>query len=247
MRKTACGALLLLGAWALSTTGARADDFGFGVSITNEGRKNFFLAASTHFKVPGTTVGLCVKKGIRDEEFPVVCYLATRARVKPEALVKLRLEGKSWAQITIGLGLGAEIYHVPIKVAARPPYGNAYGHFKKCPRNAWNKLVLPDADIINLVNLRFASAHYGLAPEKVIELRAGGKDFLAVHAVGKQHQVEKALKGQGEKHRERVKTRARKGHRGSGGDGSGKGEGEGSGKGGGKGGGGGGRGGKGKK
>jgi len=131
MRKTTLGALLLLGAWVIPAAGARADDFGFGISISNEGRKNFFLAASTHFKMPGTTVGLCVKKGIPDEEFPVVCYLATRARVKPEALIKLRLQGRSWADITIGLGLGAEIFYVPIKVAAGPPYGNAYGHFKK--------------------------------------------------------------------------------------------------------------------
>ena len=46
---------------------------------------------------------------------------------------------------------------------------------------AW-KTVLSDDDIVNLVELRFLSEHYHLPPERIIELRSRGRNFVAIHA-----------------------------------------------------------------
>jgi hypothetical protein len=40
---------------------------------------------------------------------------------------------------------------------------------------------LADADIVNMVNLRFASEYYHRAPEEVIRLRAGGHNYAYIH------------------------------------------------------------------
>jgi hypothetical protein len=84
--------------------------------------------------------------------------------------------------ITLRYGLSPEIYYVPVKVAkVGPPYGRAYGYYKTHPRHEWKKVVLPDDDVVNLVNLKFASDYYGYAPERVMQLRGEGQNFVAIH------------------------------------------------------------------
>jgi hypothetical protein len=80
------------------------------------------------------------------------------------------------------LGLGPEIYYVPVTVVSGPPYGRALGHYKKKHRKQWSTIVLSDADVVNLVELRFLSEHHRVAPERIIELRGGNRDFVAIHA-----------------------------------------------------------------
>ena len=41
--------------------------------------------------------------------------------------------------------------------------------------------MLSDEDIINLVNLKLMSEHYGVPPEKIIKMRSGGKEFVSIN------------------------------------------------------------------
>jgi hypothetical protein len=36
--------------------------------------------------------------------------------------------------------------------------------------------------VVNLVELRFLSEHYHVAPERIIEMRGHDRDFVAIHA-----------------------------------------------------------------
>jgi hypothetical protein len=74
------------------------------------------------------------------------------------------------------------VYYVPVAVESGPPYGRALGHYKKKHRKQWSTIVLTDADVVNLVELRFLSEHYRVAPERIIELRGKNSDFVAIHA-----------------------------------------------------------------
>src|SRR4030042_32287 len=78
---------------------------------------------------------------------------------------------------------GPEIFYVPVRetVVIGPPYGKAYGYYKKKPKKQWRTIDLSDADVVNLVNLRFVSDHYKYGPEKVMKLREGGKNFVAIN------------------------------------------------------------------
>ena len=80
-----------------------------------------------------------------------------------------------------GSASGPEVYYVPVAVAPGPPYGRALGHYKKKHRKQWRTIVLNDADVVNLVELRFLSEHYHVAPERIIELRGSDRDFVAIH------------------------------------------------------------------
>jgi hypothetical protein len=141
---------------------------------------DFHLAVSNYYHVPEREVIVVRDRRVRDEEIPVVFFVAQRARVAPATIVDLRLRGLSWWDISVRYHLGADVYYVPVSASPGPPYGKAYGYYKK-PRSQWKTIVLSDADVVNLVELRFLSEHYRVAPERVIELRGSHGNFVAVH------------------------------------------------------------------
>ena len=143
---------------------------------------DFHVAVANYYHVPEREVIVIRERRIPDDEIPVALFIAQRAAVSPARIVDLRLRGDSWWDISVRFGLGPDVYYVPVAVAAGPPYGHAYGHYKKHPRNEWRRIVLTDADIVNLVELRFLSEHYGIQPERIIELRGRDRDFVAIHA-----------------------------------------------------------------
>jgi len=169
-----------------------------GISIGEEGLRGFSLSVGDYYRVPQREVVIIRERGIPYEDMPVVLFLAGRAHVAPGVIVDLRLGGMSWMDITFRYGLSPEIYYVPLRVAPGPPYGRAYGYYKKWPRKEWKKVRLGDDDVVNLVNLKFASEHYGYSPEEVIKMRSGGRNFVEINEEIKRG---KGQKEKGEKHR----------------------------------------------
>jgi hypothetical protein len=180
-------------------------DVNIGLSADESGIRNFYLAIGDHYKQPEKEIVVVRKRGVPDEELPVVFYLASRAGVSPAAIIKLRLGGKSWMDITFHYGLTAQIYYIDLGRNPGPPYGKAYGHFKNKPRKQWGKIVLGDADIVNFVNLRFLSSHYGYSPDEIIRMRSAGQDFVKIN--GKV----KAAKAKGQSKKAAAKTKPSKG------------------------------------
>jgi hypothetical protein len=181
--------IMLVTLWlpgAISSARAQVD---VGLSLGEEGLRGFYFGVGEYFRVPEREVIIIREKHvirerhIHVEEVPVVYLIAQKARVKPEYVIDLRRRGKSWMDITIHYGLSPEIYYVylPSTVRTGPPYGKAYGHYKKKPKKEWNAIVLDDDDVINLVNLKFVSEHYRHPAAEVVKLRSKGKDFVVIH------------------------------------------------------------------
>lgn len=174
---------------------------------------DFHVAVSNYYHVPEREVIVVRERRIPDDELPVVFFIAQQARVPAARIVDMRLHGASWWDISVRYGLGADVYYVPVTVVhSGPPYGRAYGHYKK-PRKQWNTIVLTDADIVNLVELRFMSEHYHVAPDRIVELRERDVDFVTIHSDVSGHRIASAKhdrdddndqgghgKGRGKKH-----------------------------------------------
>lgn len=168
--------------FSLAQPSVATAQWNLGVSLGNEGVNGFHFSVGEYYRVPEREVLVVRKRGIPDEELPVVFLLASRARVAPGAILDLRLGGMSWMDITLRHRLSPEIYYVPVNGGKiGPPYGKAYGHYKKHPKNEWKKIRLPDSDVVNLANLKFMSEHYGYAPEKVMQMRSEGRHFAAIN------------------------------------------------------------------
>lgn len=166
-----------------------------GVKADESGIKEFYLAIGDHYKAPEKEVLIVKKRGIPDDDLPVVFFLSKRAGVSPGVIIDLHLGGKSWMDITFHYGLTAAIYYVEVKEVKGPPYGKAYGHFKKKPKKGWKTIKLADADIVNFVNLRFLSEHYGHSPGEIISMRSKGESFVNINAKVKKAKAAKKEKG----------------------------------------------------
>lgn len=180
--------VFLLSAFCLSfvlsgvLSGRAQAGFEAGVSITDEGIRSFHLAVGDYYRVPERSVVVVARKGIPDDDLPVVFFLASRTGIAPSAIVSLRLGGTSWMDICIKYGLTAAVFYVPVN--AGPPYGKAYGHYKT-PKNKWKTLKFSDGDIVNMVNLRFMTEHYGYPASKVMRMRDKGAGFVVIHGNAK--------------------------------------------------------------
>jgi hypothetical protein len=174
-----------------SQIGAGHAQVNVGVSVGQDGLRGFYLAIGEYYSVPQREVIVVRERRIPPEEIPVVFFIAQRARVAPALVIDLRLRGNSWWDISIQYGLGPEVYYVPIPALVKlgPPYGKAYGHYKNKPKEKWKTIVLNDAEVVNLVNLKFVSEHYRRPPDEVIRLRSGGKDFVVIN-----HDIRKGAK-----------------------------------------------------
>ncbi len=176
------GLILVVGVLFLGLgAGQSRAEVDVGLTLDKDGLKSFHLAIGEHYQVPEKEVIVIREKKIADDDLPVVFFLAGRTGVAPEMIVKLRLGGKSWMEITAHFGLSAEIYYVPLAKPAGPPYGKAYGYYKNRKRSEWGKIKLEDADIVNFVNLRFLSDHYGYSPDDIISMRQKGANFVDIN------------------------------------------------------------------
>lgn len=157
-----------------------ATQWDVGISGGDKGIEGFHLSVGDYYRVPEREVVVVRDRGIHDEELPVIFFLSQRAHVSPEAVVDLRLRGRSWMDITIHYGLSPDIYYVPVK-KYHEPHGNAWGYYKKHPRHEdWRRIELRDRDIVDQVNLRFISDHYGYSPERVMKYRDEGRNYPVI-------------------------------------------------------------------
>jgi hypothetical protein len=165
----------------MTATRIYAQNISTGISITNGQLSNFYFAIGDYYHVPESRV-IYVRdhRHIHDEELPVVFFLASRAHVDPMVIIDLRVRRRmSWLDITFHYGLTPEIYYVPVKRVG-PPYGNAYGYYRKHGKN-YRNVRLVDDDVVNLVNMRFMSDYHGIPPEEIMDRRGRGEKFLAMN------------------------------------------------------------------
>jgi hypothetical protein len=142
---------------------------------------NLHVAVANYYHVPEREVVVVHERHIPDDDLPVVFFIAREAHVAPARVIELREHGRSWWDISVHYGLRPDIYYVPVAYDPGPPYGHAYGHYKK-PKTEWRTIVLSDADVVNLVQLRFLSEHYGVPVERVVEARGRNTHLVAMYS-----------------------------------------------------------------
>jgi len=184
MRRSRGSSLFISGAVLLASSAwaAPAEEVTVGgaMSARGGGHDEFHMAVCEHYRVERDVIVVIQRRGIPDDHMPVVFFMAERCRVAPHVIVDLRLAGKSWMDIALRFHLGADVFYVPVTRLHGPPYGNAFGHFKR-PRAEWAALRIPDEDVLTLVHAKFLSDRYGLSPDDVIEMRQKDDDFMALH------------------------------------------------------------------
>ncbi|HKI84889.1 MAG TPA: hypothetical protein VKA63_11220, partial [Candidatus Krumholzibacteria bacterium] len=89
--------------------------------------------------------------------------------------------GLSWWDVSVRLGVQPDVWFVPVQHDPGPPYGKAYGYYKKHGHNT-AKMQLSDADLRNLVAVRMLHDYYGVSAEVAMDWRSSGRSLREIMA-----------------------------------------------------------------
>lgn len=155
----------------LICTSLSASNFDIGISGSDEGINGFSFSIGDYYRVPHQEV-VIIERSIPREEMSVVYFLARESHRDAGYITDLRLRGGSWWDISLRLGLDPRtLYVVDSHRHHNPPYGEAYGYHKD------KKHRLRDAEIVELVNVRFLSDYHHISPDEVIDRRRSGERY----------------------------------------------------------------------
>jgi len=111
-------------------------------------------------------------------DLPVVLFLAHESGRSVDSIVDLRASGLSWSVVFTRCGVAPEILFQGIDADPGPPYGNAWGYWKKNPR----AVRLSDSDIAGLVQVQIGSRVAGVRAYDLARARGNGRPIFTVVA-----------------------------------------------------------------
>lgn len=179
MKRMFCPLLLLLGLAAAPARAGVDVDFGAAVPLGDDGSL-FVSISSRYFDREPRVVEDWGRRYFPDpDDLAVALFLARHCDRGPEFSFNLRREGLGWLEISNRCRVPVDVFFVPLDRDPGPPYGNAYGHWRKHQRDRRHAVSLDDADIRNLVAARMLHEYYGVPYETAMQWRAGGRDLRA--------------------------------------------------------------------
>lgn len=105
-----------------------------------------------------------------DVDLPVILFLAGRSGRPVDGVIALRVKGLGWDSVLRELGLSYDVLFVGLDSDPGPPYGKAWGYWKKNPRG----VRLADGDFFALVELQLGGRLSGVGSFELARARAAG-------------------------------------------------------------------------
>lgn len=188
MNRSRWSMLLLAAALAVvaaAYTPARGGmDVDFGAAVRVGDHSDLFLhISSRYFERDRRSLEAWGHRFTSPDDLAVFLFLVSRSGQSPDRIYSLRRDGNSWFDVGATIGLPTEIWFLPVAQEPAPPFGKAYGHWKKAKKRSRNPaFTLSDVDTRNLVAVRMIHEYYGIPVERAMELRSSGNDlrFLVV-------------------------------------------------------------------
>lgn len=174
--------IVLACSFAAEVLPARAAvDVDLGASVRIGDRTNVFLSISSRYFEREPSVVTDWSRRFRDpDDLVVFFFLVQRSGKSPEAIYSLRKQGLSWWDVGLRVGVPNEVWFVPVEKDPGPPYGKAYGHWRRHRRNPSFRMAISDDDCRNLVSVRMVHDYYGIPAEVAMESRAGGRNVRSL-------------------------------------------------------------------
>lgn len=165
--------LLLSGSAALAAT---YFDVTVGVRVNEDSR--IFLNLTNETWRPPTPTTIIRRCEDPEDDFPVIAFLAYHSHRSPRYILSLREAGYDWSDILFHLRISPRVLFVGIDRDPGPPYGKAWGQWKKNRRSYEGgrlRYRLSDRDVVALVKIQTAARHFGTSAYAVIDAQDGGR------------------------------------------------------------------------
>ena len=179
---TLVGLALLLATVVPITTYAGLDiQFGATVQVGDDSDV-YFAVSSRYFDQDERNIRKWNHQCKDSDDLAVALFLSRHGHESPDHVLALRSKGLSWLELGLRLGVRPDVWFVPVKRDPGPPYGKAYGHWKKNGKKSPGKMNLSDTDTKNLVAVRMLHEYYGVSVEVAMKWRSSGRDLKKITA-----------------------------------------------------------------
>lgn len=131
----------------------------------------FGFLYSDYYHVETPVVQRCTAV-MSEADFLVALHLARVSEAGIDVIVDMRRRGLSWYDITHRCMCTTQVYFVDLPEDPGPPYGRAWGHWRK---NRRDDFEMSDGEIRAFVQLHALSQHGERAPSDVLRLRKSGR------------------------------------------------------------------------
>jgi hypothetical protein len=162
-------ALVLVGLWAPALAGADVD---FGLRVRFDDDVDVFLSVAARcYGQDRTTVQAAATRFRLAEDVALALLISSESRRPLEDIVDLRARGLSWWDISVRYRVPADVYFADLPPQPGPPFGRAWGHWKK-HRNAARRMQVSDEELRDLVAVQLVHRYYDLSIEQAMSLRS---------------------------------------------------------------------------
>jgi hypothetical protein len=166
----------------LSAPASRAGvdiSFGGDVPLSDDARL-FFSISTQYFDRDARMVDDWGHRFPDPDDLAVFLHVCSRTRLSPDVVYAYRRQGMSWYDVGARAGLPDDGWYVPVTRDPGPPYGKAYGYWKKHERDPKYAVRLSDRQVRDLVAVRMAHEYYGVPAEVAMDWRRGGADVRSI-------------------------------------------------------------------
>ncbi len=176
-----CASVVAIAASLLATASRAGFDVSFGVNVPgSDEARLFFSISSRYFDRDARVVDDWGHRFPNPDDLAVFLHVCSRTRLSPDVVFAYRRQGLAWYEVGLRAGLPVDVWYVPVVRDPGPPYGRAYGHWRKHQRNPRYAVRLSDRQVRDLVAVRMAHEYYGVAPETAMDWRRGGDDVRTI-------------------------------------------------------------------
>jgi len=154
-------------------------DFGANVRIDDD-TDLFFAISSRYFSRDRAVVERWGRRYDHPDDLAVALFIARHSDISLASIFRLREEGRTWWEIGIRVGVPTDVWFVPVRRDPGPPYGHAYGYWKKHKHDPRSDYILADADVRNLVAVRMMHEYYRVDVDVAMDWRSDGRDLRAL-------------------------------------------------------------------
>jgi hypothetical protein len=149
--------------------------FGMNAPIGDDGNL-FFSISSRYFDREPRVVQDWGRRFPNPDDLSAFLFICSRTRVAPDVVFRYRNAGSSWYDVGVRVGIPVETWYVPVSRDPGPPYGKAYGYYRKHQSDPHYRVRLTDRQVRDLVAVRMAHDYYGVSPEVAMDWRRNGTD-----------------------------------------------------------------------
>ncbi|HZN03908.1 MAG TPA: hypothetical protein VFD06_10020 [Candidatus Polarisedimenticolia bacterium] len=178
-------------------------DASLALNISDDARV-FLNMTNRHFGTPEPQAVSVLNRCPRPEsDYPVVELFARLSGRRADVIVAWRQKGLPWSEVMVRLQIPADRLFAGLDRDPGPPYGNAWGHWKKGQRGRGKKepVTFDDVTIADLARLQIASAALRVSPYTIIEERRRGVSVERFVVIRSQPSGVAAAKSNGSKPR----------------------------------------------